>query len=145
MPIERTSDWFAYGLSRDRDQADITNQFVAFGVAAGLGAIGLFILLLKRAFSNLGKAMAAVRSNAQPTSDAEFLLWGLGVMLTVHITDWFGITYFDQMYVVWFMQLAAISGISEALLREPQPALVEMSESQNAIEDEAQPSPEGAI
>jgi hypothetical protein len=92
--------------------ADITNQYISFGVAAGLGAIALFILLLTRAFSNLGKALAAVRSSSHRPSEDEFLLWGLGVMLVIHIVDWFGITYFDQMYVIWFMQLATISSLS---------------------------------
>ena len=52
-----------------------------------------------------------VRSSLE-TKDTEFLLWGLGVMLAVHIVNWFGIIYFDQMYVIWFMQLAAISTLS---------------------------------
>jgi hypothetical protein len=37
----------------------------------------------------------------------------LGVTLTVHIVNWFGTTYFDQTYVEWLLQLAAISGISQ--------------------------------
>jgi hypothetical protein len=78
--------------------------------------MALLILLLARAFSDLGKALAVVRSHSQETSDNEFLLWGLGVMLTVHIANWFGITYFDQFYVIWFMQLAAISSISSSYM-----------------------------
>jgi hypothetical protein len=89
------------------------------GLAAGVGAIILFILLLKRAYSGLGKTLAVVRSSTLETSNAEFLLWGLGVVLAVHITNWFGITYFDQMYVVWFMQLAVVSTLSEQRLRLP--------------------------
>ena len=40
-------------------------------------------------------------------------------MLTVHIANWFGITYFDQFYVVWFVQLAAISSVSASYLALP--------------------------
>ena len=112
MPINETSDWFPYQNAATAS-ADITNLFVAFGLTAGLGAIALFILLLTRAFSRLGSALAIVRSPSCESGENEFMLWGLGVMLTVHIINWFGITYFDQMYVVWFMQLAAISGLSE--------------------------------
>jgi hypothetical protein len=118
MPINETSGWFPYGLGT-RSQADITNQFISLGLAAGVGAIILFILLLKRAYSGLGKTLAVVRSSTLETSNAEFLLWGLGVVLAVHITNWFGITYFDQMYVVWFMQLAVVSTLSEQRLRLP--------------------------
>jgi len=111
MLITDTSGWFPYQLAATGG-ADITNQFISFGIDAGLGAIVLFIFLLTRAYSRLGKALTMVRSSSFETSETEFLLWGLGVMLTVHIIDWFGITYFDQMYVIWFMQLAAISNIS---------------------------------
>ena len=84
--------------------------------------MALFILLLIRAFSHLGKAMAEVRFGSHPSDGTEFLLWGLGVMLLVHIIDWFGIVYFDQMYVTWFMQLAAISSVSAGCLRLQSPA-----------------------
>jgi hypothetical protein len=112
MPITDTRDWFPYILITTGG-ADITNQFLSFGLNAGLGAIALFILLLTRAFSGLGEALASVRSNCRKPSETEFLLWGFGVMLLVHIVNWFGITYFDQIHVVWFMQLATISGLSE--------------------------------
>jgi hypothetical protein len=118
MPIKDTSGWFPFILAATGG-ADITNQYIGFGIVAGLGAIALFILLLTRAFSNLGKALAIVRSSSMETSEIEFLLWGLGVMLTVHIINWFGISYFDQMFAVWFMQLAAISTLTEACRDQP--------------------------
>jgi hypothetical protein len=34
-------------------------------------------------------------------------------MLAVHISNWVGITYFDQFYAIWFMQLAAIVSLTE--------------------------------
>ncbi len=123
LPLRETMDWFPYSLGSG---ADITNQFVSFGLTAGLGAIALLILLLVRAFSAVGQALGSVRSNFQESSETEFLLWGLGVMLAVHIINWFGITYFDQSYVIWFMQLAAVSSITEGCL-QASPA-VEMDE-----------------
>lgn len=110
MPVIQTADWFPYTVG---GTADITNQYIAFGLMGGVGAIALFIVLLTRAYSGLGHAMAAVRLQSQSPAETEFLLWGLGVMLTVHIANWFGIAYFDQMYVVWFMQLATISVLCE--------------------------------
>lgn len=115
MPIKETADWFPYGLAITGG-ADITNQYIAFGVASGVGAIILFIYLLKCAFSNLGSALAVVRSHSPQPGETEFLLFGLGVMLVVHIINWFGITYFDQMYMVWFMELAAVSSLSASCL-----------------------------
>lgn len=116
MPIAQTADWFPYDLEATGG-ADITNQFLAFGLAGGLLAIILFILLLVRCYKSQGKAMRTVRSSSSKPTETEFLLWGLGVMLTVHIVNWFAISYFDQTYVVWFMQLAAIVSISQICLR----------------------------
>lgn len=112
MNMLKTAGWNPAGALVTTGASDITDQYIAFGLNAGLGAMFLFIFLLKRAYSQLGKALAVVRSNSPQASENEFLLWGLGVMLMVHIVNWFGITYFDQMYVVWFMQLAAISSLS---------------------------------
>jgi len=123
LPLRETMDWFPYSLPT---AADITNQFVAFGLTAGLGAVVLFIVLLMRGFSGVGKALASLRSHGGESDGTEFLLWGLGVMLAVHIINWFGIAYFDQFYVIWFMQLAAVSSVTESCL-QASPA-VEMDE-----------------
>jgi hypothetical protein len=119
MPIKDTSDWFPYELG-DTGQADITNQYVAFGLNAGVGAIVLFILLLKRAYGAVGQALTVIRSSSTGIGEAEFLFWGLGIMLAVHITNWFGITYFDQTYMLWFMQLAVISTLFEQYQQMPE-------------------------
>jgi hypothetical protein len=124
MNMLDTADWNPAGALTSTGASDITNQYISFGLNAGLGAIVLFILVLTRAYSLLGQALAVVRSNKQTTNDQEFLLWGLGVMLLVHIVDWFGITYFDQMYMVWFMHLAVISTLSQAYLAQPAAAAV---------------------
>jgi hypothetical protein len=105
-----TKDWFAYTL---HGGADITDQYIAFGLAAGLGALALFILLLVQSFKSLGTSLALVRSGQEEDRKREFMLWGLGVMLAAHVVNWLGVCYFDQMYVVWFMQLATISSLSQ--------------------------------
>jgi hypothetical protein len=133
MPISETSDWFAYTLGT-QNQADITNQFISFGLIAGLPAMALFIFVLVRAYSSLGITMAAVRNDQPSPGPTEFLLWGLGVLLLIHIIDWFGITYFDQMYMVWFMQLATISTICEQHSQAPAKVISEATEEKNISE-----------
>jgi hypothetical protein len=111
MPASKTENWFATKLLIS-NSADITNQFIAYGLAGGLMAIALFVWLLIKAFQSLGKELAAVRSVSPRPSETEYLLWGLGVMLAGHIVNFFAITYFDQFYVIWLMQLAAISNLT---------------------------------
>ncbi len=120
MPITNTVDWFPYGAP---DQADITNQFISFGLAAGLMAIALFIWLLTTAFRSLGKKLAAVRHASKRPGESEYLLWGLGVMLFGHVNNFIAITYFDQFYVIWFMQLAVISNLTRGHGYAPVPSV----------------------
>jgi hypothetical protein len=115
MPITATKGWFPFTLATTGG-ADITDQYISFGLTAGFWAIVLFIVLLTRAFSYLGKSLAIVRSSSLEKDGFEFLFWGMGVMLVVHIINWFGITYFDQMFMIWFMQIAAISSVSESCM-----------------------------
>lgn len=111
MPLDATREWFPYLVM---GAVDITNLYISFGIDAGLMALALFILLLMRAFSALGSALAVARREAPDSSAAEFLLWGVGVALAGHAANWIGITYFDQTYLVWLAQLAAVSGLAQA-------------------------------
>jgi hypothetical protein len=110
MPMAETHNWFPYTLLSGG--ADITNQFLSFGLSAGIGAIVLFVLLLMWSFQDLGKTLKALREASGKAIDNELILWGLGIVLSVHIVNWFGVCYFDQIYVVWFMQIAAVSALS---------------------------------
>ncbi len=111
MPIQETSSWFPYYI-HGTGGADITNQFLSYGIAAGLGSMALFMLILVLAFRSIGAAMSVERSHAPSVVTHEPIFWGLGVMLLVHIFNWLGINYFDQTSVVWYAQLAALSSLT---------------------------------
>ena len=123
MSIGDTIDWFPY-VNATTGGADMTNQYLVFGITAGLGSMLLFINLLIRAFGAVGKALAKVRASTGPRED-EFLCWSLGVMLVVHVFNWVGIPYFDQTYVLWFMQLAMIASITDKMTR-PTPEMIDL-------------------
>ena len=108
MDIRETADWFPYTMEANNGGADITNAFVDFGLRAGILATILLIVLLVRAYRMIGIALAATSADAGERTRA-LMLWGLGCMLAAHISTFMGITYFDQFYVVWFMELAAIA------------------------------------
>jgi hypothetical protein len=114
MPVAQTRDWFPYVLGLT-GTADITNTFVDFGLKAGVGAILLFVYLLVLAYRRIGQALDA-SAFSKPMGGARFMLWGLGCTLAVHVATWFSITYFDQIAVVWFLQLAMISTLSHHIL-----------------------------
>jgi hypothetical protein len=109
IPLKETHGWFPYNLAATGG-ADVTNQYIAFGFQGGLLAIGLFFLFLINALKLVGTALNEVRSSFGRPSTDEFLLWGMGVMLAVHLSNWLGITYWDQFAAVWLLQAAAVSG-----------------------------------
>lgn len=112
MPLSDTADWFPYGLE-STGGADITNQFLLFGLTAGLVSIGLFILLLTQAFMRVGLAMRIMRSDKDFSKGDEYMLWAMGVVIALHIVNWLGISYFDQSYAIWFIHLAVLANLSE--------------------------------
>ncbi|HWF19899.1 MAG TPA: hypothetical protein VG754_11555 [Verrucomicrobiae bacterium] len=124
MPLSDTSEWFEYSIG---GAADITNTFLSFGLNAGMGAIIVLVLLLVRTFSGLGKALNSVRSNGQEDDYREAMLWGLGAALMAHIANWQGIVYFDQSYMVWFLQLAAMTSVSSACIEADEAETVRVS------------------
>src|SRR5205085_4014602 len=117
MEVADTANWFPYTINGG---ADITNQYLVFGINAGIVAIGLFIIVLSRAFGLVGRGLARLRVTSGLGATG-FMLWGMGVMLGVHVITWFGISYFDQMYAVWFLQLAALVSISESIASRRKP------------------------
>jgi hypothetical protein len=112
MDVSQTAGWFPYPLITTR-AADITNAFIDFGIKGGLPAMLLFLLLLVFAFRYVGRGFKVLQRASGETYPARYLVWGLGCALVVHISSWLGVTYFDQMYAVWFMQLAAIAAIPQ--------------------------------
>jgi hypothetical protein len=111
---EATASWFPYTLQATGG-SDITNQYLMFGMQAGVVAIGLFIYVFYCAFSQVGHALACVRQSTGMQLE-EPLLWSLGVTLAAHMSNWLGVEYFDQFDVLWLLQLAALVSLSEFCL-----------------------------
>jgi hypothetical protein len=118
----QTGSWVATELSFGG--ADLTNQFVVAGVHAGIASLILFIWIIVRCYRFLGLAMQRVRGISP---DIEMLLWSFGASLYATIVNFFSVSYFDQIYMVWYLLLAMIASASFAILKE-QPAVVPASE-----------------
>ena len=111
MPITGTASWIPYVI-KGTGGADITNQFVTYGIDGGIGAIVLFVVLLTRIFSQVGRGLDRIREASVQEPLVEHLMWGLGVVVVVHLATWFGITYFDQTSLLWYLHLAALCNLS---------------------------------
>jgi hypothetical protein len=105
MPIRETIDWFPYSLA-STGGADMTNQYLYFGITAGVFAILLFFTLIYTAFREIGSMLKGGGDQTR-----SFLFWGCGAALFAHCFNWLGIIYFDQIYLFWYFQIAAIASL----------------------------------
>jgi hypothetical protein len=104
--VKDSSDW---GL----DMFDVQNQYVNVGEMGGLLAFIFFILVISRSFAMLGDARKAVDGD----KDQEWMLWCLGSAMFANVVGFFGVNYFDQSRVWWFILLAMISAIASPILQ----------------------------
>jgi len=116
MPLEKTKHWAATWMPWGA--VDLTNEYVKVGINGGLISLILFIWLFKICYQSLGKAMGKIRRDTQNDRRNEALLWGLGSALFSHMVNLTSVTYFDQFWVMWYMLLAVISGVTEYYLSD---------------------------
>ena len=103
------SAWFLWGLE------DLTNQYVLEGVRGGLLTLLLFLAVIMLAFWGIGRARQHLEGDLdpdrlwQPGASARVVLtWGLGASLVVHCVSFFGVSYFGQVVMLWYMTLGMI-------------------------------------
>ncbi len=75
-----TRHWMPTGVSFSPDHTDITNHYLLLGVLGGLPLMGLFILMLWKGFSYVGRAL---QEPAVP-AHSQFLTWAAGTALFAH-------------------------------------------------------------
>jgi len=105
------------------DMWDAQNMFVSVGEAGGLAALICYILVISRSFARLGVAGKRCSS-----SQRRWLLWLLGAALFANVIAFFGVNYFDQLRMAWFMLISMICACTAPLVRRaPAPARVPSS------------------
>lgn len=78
---------------------DITNQYIAYGVAGGLICLSLFIVILTLSFRTVWLITGAERFEAGD----RFFFWCVGASLFAHATSAMSVGYFGQaLFFLWF-------------------------------------------
>lgn len=85
---------------------DLSNQFVAEGFVGGLLTVSLFIIMIVVCFSRIGTARKMKMEEGD--RKGEWLMWLLGSALAAHMMAFFGVSYWDQMWVAWAALLVII-------------------------------------
>jgi hypothetical protein len=118
--INRFDEWWLVGTRSTEHwgfyAADVANNYVRIGVGGGVFTLLAYLLLLRRGFTSIGRAIRASNDPAEQT-----LLWGLGGALTAHVIGSFGLSYWDQSAVLFALLLGLISAAS-SVVREASPA-----------------------
>jgi hypothetical protein len=120
MSLDKTKDWAATMMRWGA--IDITNTYVSIGINGGIISLIFFIILLINCYINIGRKMEQAKNNDMKNN--ELIYWGLGASLTSHIVNLTGVTYYDQFYVIWYMLIAIISGITH----NPTPVIEQLKE-----------------
>jgi hypothetical protein len=110
--IRHFFDWWLIG-TKDAgtwgyDLWDTQNQYVNVGEAGGVVAFIFFITMIRRCYGRIGNARKVAASRRQD----EWFVWFLGAALFAHLVAFFGVNYFDQSVVSWFLLLAIISAVT---------------------------------
>jgi hypothetical protein len=110
--IERFPEWWPLGTMSTGHWGpglhDVTNQFVAEGVAGGLLRLLLFVWIVWLAFAGVSRSMRL------PAAERSYYLasWALGTSLFMHCMNFIAVSYFEQIVVEWQMTLAAIGSLT---------------------------------
>lgn len=86
---------------------DIPNQYVLEGVQGGLLSLILFVAIIVKAFSSIGRAWRLVQQDKAKLA----IIWAGGVALFVHCANFIGLAYFGQIIMIWSLQLALIASM----------------------------------
>ncbi len=105
LSMQHIGEWWLMGTSLDNIARwewgiqDITNQYLLVGFASGLAGMILFIMVLVKGFSIIGRYVRF----ADEDSLAARYAWVVGSLLFVHVMAFFGVSYFSGFW--FFLQL----------------------------------------
>jgi hypothetical protein len=109
--IRRFGEWWLGGVKSTAHWGwglrDVTNQYILEGVQGGLVTLVLFIAVIVLCFRGLGRAITEMAEQ----SSKRVHLWALGVSLLTTAVSFMGVSYFGQMVMIWYLQLALISTV----------------------------------
>jgi hypothetical protein len=87
---------------------DLTNQYILEGIVGGIATMCLFIAVIVIAFREVGRLWRLQTKNLYQLA----ISWALGVSLFVNCMNFIGVSYFGQIWIVWYLLLAIIGSLS---------------------------------
>ena len=113
-----TRHWMATGVSWNPDHTDLTNYYIHLGAIGGLPLMLSLIALIWFAFRALFRFIPLEPGVRRPE---DFALWCLVCSLGAHALSFISISYFDQMYAIFYLLVGGIAGLAEIPELEEEP------------------------
>lgn len=116
--INRFDEWWLWGTKSTAHWhqslvlTDITNFYIRIAVDGGLVSLILFAVIIILCFKRIGLALRFTENHRVKQK----LLWGLGASLFAHLVAFTGMSYWQQIVVLWYITLALIPTASALLL-----------------------------
>ena len=113
--LRRFGEWWLIGTKYTDHWGyllyDITNHFIRIAVDGGLITLMLFILVIYLCFRGIHKGLLILEelSANEKGKEKQLCIWSFEVTLIAHIVSFMGVSYFDQIIIVWYLLLAMIS------------------------------------
>jgi hypothetical protein len=111
--IVRFSEWWMTGSDTSKwgyDMWDTSNMYVEVGTQGGFATFIAYVAILVCGFSAVGRAQEFWEEHSE--TERARRTWAVGCCLFGTAVGLFGITYFDQSVVIWYMLLAMIAAVS---------------------------------
>jgi hypothetical protein len=110
--IRHFFDWALIGTksyaSWGWDMWDLSNQYVGIADTAGLIPFIAFLAIIVIGFKYVGRA----RNFYEGDKPQEFFVWAIGACFFANVVGFFGIQYWDQVIVAWYLVLAIIAAVA---------------------------------
>jgi len=134
--VNRVDEWFLIGVKSTASWGyylfDVTNHYIRIAIDGGMITLVLFLAILTYCFQTIGRA---AKQGILPAG-ADKVAWSLGAALLVHVISFFGVSYFDQIKVMLYMNLAMIAAvrsiIESAEMKAPESAQETVSDAEEA-------------
>lgn len=122
-----TRHWMASGVSWNPNMVDMTNYYLHLGVIGGLALTLCVIAIIVVSFKMLFRRMYEMRLAGNPM---EIVLWCAAASLAAHAISFVSISYFDQMYIYFYILLGAVPGLVNGTpsMLTTQPIATQMTE-----------------
>jgi hypothetical protein len=109
--MNNIGEWWMLGVKSTEGWGyltqDVTNQYLVVARHGGIVAVFLFLWVIVLAFRQVGAHLKEA-DEGQPNG---ILIWAFGAMLFAHCVSFFGISYWDQTALFWYLTLAATASL----------------------------------